>query len=352
MKIAVSILVSGLFIVTGIAWIQRTIPTHPIHFIVPKGWPKPLYDFSKNPITKEGFELGRKLFYDVRLSKDEKFSCASCHQQFAAFSTFDHPLSHGFNNQQTSRNAPSLQNLAWQQNFMADGGITHLDLQPLAPITAENEMAETIQNVLKKLKSDKTYQSMFRAAFGKETINTQGLGKALSQFMLLLVSNHSKYDKVMSGEDSFLLAEKLGYQIFQTKCISCHPAPFFTDFQYRNAGLPLDDYLKDYGRLKITNNAIDSLLFRVPSLRNIALTAPYGHDGRFTSLINLFDHYRKQMVLGPTTDSLFKNRLPLSNFEIGQLRAFLHTLTDTLFTKDPRFADPLYNKLLDPNHLH
>ena len=100
---------------------------------------------------------------------------------------------------------------------MADGGITHLDLQPLAPITAENEMAETIQNVLKKLKSDKTYQSMFRAAFGKETINTQGLGKALSQFMLLLVSNHSKYDKVMSGEDSFLLAEKLGYQIFQTK---------------------------------------------------------------------------------------------------------------------------------------
>jgi cytochrome c peroxidase len=352
MKIFGVTLLSFLLLITGVAWIHTSAPTHPLKFEVPKGWPKPLYDFSKNPITQEGFELGRKLFYDNRLSKDQQISCGTCHQQFAAFSTFEHPLSHGVNNQQTTRNAPALQNLAWQENFMADGGITHLDLQPLAPITAENEMAETIIHTINKIKADTVYQRMFKAAFGKDAINTQGMGKAISQFMLMLVSNNSKYDRVMRGEDSFQLAEKLGYQIFQTKCINCHPAPFFTDRQFHNAGLPLDDYLKDYGRMKITGNSKDSLLFKTPSLRNVAITAPYGHDGRFNSLISLFEHYRSQMVLGPTTDTAFKNRLPLSNFEIGQLRAFLNTLTDLSFIKDPSFADPSNKKGQSTEHLH
>jgi cytochrome c peroxidase len=323
-----------------ISWINAPKKTHPIKFPIPKGWPQPLYDFKSNPLTEEGFALGKKLFYDGRLSKDNSISCGTCHQQFAAFTTFDHPLSHGFNNQQTSRNAPALQNLAWQSNFMADGGITHLDLQPLAPITAENEMAETLENIIAKIKTDKEYAKLFQAAYGDASINTQRIGKALSQFMLLMISSNSKYDKVMRGTDSFSLPEKLGYGIFQQKCASCHPAPLFTDNRYSNAGLPQDEVLKDQGRMRITNNPADSLKFKVPSLRNIALTAPYGHDGRFFSLGNVLEHYRKQMVLGPTTDPQLSNRLPLSNFEIGQLKAFLNTLTDSVFIKDPRFSEP------------
>lgn len=340
MKKALILGLTAMVLLMVLSWIKAPQKPHPIKFIVPKGWPQPSYDFKRNPLTEEGFALGKKLFYDPRLSKDNSISCGTCHQQFAAFSTFDHPLSHGFNNQQTSRNAPALQNLAWQTNFMADGGITHLDLQPLAPITAENEMAETLENIIAKIKADKEYAKLFQAAYGDATVNTQRIGKALSQFMLLMVSSNSKYDNVMQGKDSFSLPEQLGYGIFQQKCAGCHPAPLFTDNQYRNVGLPQDEVLKDLGRMRITNQSADSLKFKVPSLRNIALTAPYGHDGRFFSLANVFEHYRKQMVLGPTTDAQLSNRLPLSNFEIGQLKAFLNSLTDTVFAKDPRFSEP------------
>jgi cytochrome c peroxidase len=331
---------SAIVLLIIVSWIKAPKKPHPLKFPTPKGWPQPVYDFNSNPLTEEGFALGKKLFYEGRLSKDNQISCGTCHQQFAAFTTFDHPLSHGFNNLQTTRNAPALQNLAWQSNFMADGGITHLDLQPLAPITAENEMAETLENSIAKIKADKAYLKMFQAAFGDATINTQRIGKALSQFMLLMVSSNSKYDKVMRGLDSFSLPEKLGYGIFQQKCASCHPAPLFTDNQYRNAGLALDNVLQDFGRMRITNNPSDSLKFKVPSLRNISLTAPYGHDGRFFALSNLFEHYRKEMVLGPTTDPQLSNRVPLSNFEIGQLKGFLNTLTDSVFIKDSRFSEP------------
>lgn len=322
----------------------------PIKFEVPKGWPQPVYDFKSNPITKEGFELGRALFYDGRLSRDGQFPCSSCHQQFGAFASYDHNLSHGFNNSFTTRNAPSLQNLAWQKEFMHDGGINHLDLQPLAPITEPNEMGETIENVLAKLKADTAYRAMFKAAFGDETINTQRLMKALSQFMLMLVSNNSKYDKVMRGEASFILPEKLGYDIFKSKCASCHVEPMFTDYSYRNIGMPLDSTLNDLGRMKVTRDRKDSLKFRVPSLRNVAVTFPYGHDGRFFSLRSVFEHYRKNMIPDAVTDSLVSRKIPLSNFEIGQLTAFLYTLTDTSFLRNPLFAPPGYE--ITPVFIH
>lgn len=312
----------------------------PVAFITPKGWPKPLYDFKSNPLTKEGIELGRQLFYDPRLSKDGTISCGTCHQQFGAFTTYDHNLSHGFNNSLTNRNAPGLFNLAWQKEFMWDGGINHLDLQPLAPITAENEMGETIVGVLAKLKASKEYRQLFKAAFGDEMINTQRLTKAISQFVLTFVSSNSKYDRVKLGLDTFILPEKLGYEIFKKKCVSCHTEPMFTDYSYRNIGIPIDPILNDMGRMKISQDAADSLKFRVPSLRNVMRTFPYGHDGRFFSILSVMDHYRKNMSIGATTDSLLRNRLPLSNFEIGQLTAFLYTLTDSSFLKDPRFAAP------------
>ncbi len=357
MRIVVVISILLLFVFLGIACVSKETTNKmmgtPMPFIVPKGWPQPVYDFKNNPLTQEGFALGRKLFYDTKFSKDGSLSCGSCHQQFAAFATYDHNLSHGINNAFTTRNAPSLANLAWTKNFMADGGINHLDLQPLAPITASNEMGETINNVLQKLKADTAYKRLFTKAFGDATITTQRTMKALSQFMLLMVSSNSKYDKVMRGEANFILPEQLGYDIFKKKCASCHTEPLFTDFSYRNIGMPVDTFLNDYGRMIITRNPADSLKFRVPSLRNVAYTAPYGHDGRFFGLSSVFDHYRNSAINGPTTDSLFKNKLALSNFEIGQLTAFLYTLSDTTFLKDKRFAEPgTENTIPSFIHLH
>lgn len=333
------------FVVCGISWIAsagKKTKTHALQFVVPKGWTQPLYDFKQNPVTKEGFELGRKLFYDGRLSKDGNFPCASCHQQFAAFATYDHNLSHGFNNSFTKRNAPPLFNLAWQKEFMWDGGINHLDLQPLAPMTDTNEMAEGIDNIITKLKADTAYRRMFKAAFGDGDINTQHLTKALSQFIVMMVSANSKYDRVMREEDTFNLPQRLGYEIFKRKCASCHTEPLFTDFSYRNAGLAADDYLKDNGRMKITRNANDSLKFKVPGLRNAQVTSPYAHDGRFYSLTDVMNHYVRGVVNNSTTDSLLTRGIPLSNFEIGQLKAFIYTLTDSAFLHDPRFAPPGY----------
>lgn len=329
--------------------------THPLPFVVPQGWPQPAYDFSRNPLTLEGFELGRRLFYDGRLSRDGTLSCGSCHQQFAAFATYDHDLSHGINNNFTTRNAPPLFNLAWHTHFMWDGGINHLDLQPLAPVTAPNEMGETIEGVLQKLRQDTAYRRMFSTAFGDTTINTQRMTRALSQFVLMMVSANSKYDRVMRGEDSFNLPQRLGYAIFRQKCATCHPPPLFTDLRYRNAGLPEDDYLHDKGRMTITRSAADSLAFKVPSLRNVALTAPYSHDGRFYSLVEVFRFYSRGVVQSQATDTLLRNGIPLSNYEIGQLTAFLKTLTDSSLLTDTRFAPPGYEQRLSVppgEHVH
>ena len=324
----------------------------PIKFIIPKGFPEPVYNFKNNPLTQEGFELGKRLFYDGKLSKDGNFPCASCHQQIVAFANYDHNLSHGVENRFTSRNAPALQNLAWQKLFMQDGGIIHLDLQPIAPITNENEMGETMENVIIKLNADTAYHRMFKEAFGQDTITSERILKALSQYMLMLVSSNSKYDKVMRGEATFILPEQLGYEIFMKKCSSCHPPPFFTDFSYRNIGIPMDKFLKDIGRMKVTGSPQDSLKFRVPSLRNVLLTNPYGHDGRFFSLYNLFEHFRKRVVKNATLDTTFKNGFPISNYEEGQLTAFLSTLTDSSFINDKRFAPLYYNNPLYINHQH
>ncbi|RYF89194.1 MAG: cytochrome-c peroxidase, partial [Chitinophagaceae bacterium] len=157
--------------------------TTPLAFTVPPGFPEPVYNFSNNPLTQQGFDLGRKLFYDGRLSKDGNFPCASCHQQFAAFSTFDHDLSHGFNNQFTTRNALGLYNLVWQKEMHWDGGINNIEVQPLAPITAPNEMAEDITTVITKLNQDVEYKQMFSAALGTDEITSQRMLYALTQFM-------------------------------------------------------------------------------------------------------------------------------------------------------------------------
>jgi cytochrome c peroxidase len=312
----------------------------PLAFDVPQGFPKPLYDFNASPVTKEGFELGKHLFFEGKLSKDGFFPCASCHQQFAAFATFDHDLSHGFNNQFTTRNAPGLFNLAWHANFHWDGGINHLEVQPLAPITAPNEMAEDVNNVIEKLKQDEKYPPMFRAAFGTDEINSQRMLKALSQFMIMMVSGNSKYDKMKRGEATFNSAEQAGYVTFQSKCASCHTEPMFSDFSFRNNGLTINTFLKDYGRMRITNNKADSLKFKVPSLRNVYETYPYMHDGRFWNLSQVLEHYSTGIQNSNTLDPLLQNKIPLTATEKFNLIYFLGTLSDTSFVKDKRFQQP------------
>jgi cytochrome c peroxidase len=291
-------------------------------------------------LTKEGIDLGRHLFYDGKLSKDGNFPCASCHQQFAAFATYDHDLSHGFNNQFTKRNAPGLFNLAWQSNFMWDGGINNLEIQPLAPITAPNEMAEDINEVVNRLGQDEEYKQLFKAAFGTEEVNSQRMLKALSQFMITMVSANSKYDKVKRGQAVFTSIEQAGYDLFKAKCASCHAEPRFTDLSYRNNGLTLNPYLLDYGRMKVTNKKEDSLKFKEPSLRNIYETYPYMHDGRLYNLSQVLEHYSTGIQNSATLDPLLANKIPLTAIDKYNLINFLGTLSDTTFTKNKQFQPP------------
>jgi cytochrome c peroxidase len=310
-----------------------------ITFKVPEGWPAPEYDFENNPLTEEGFALGRKLFYDGRLSKDGGFPCSSCHQQVAAFGTFDHDRSHGYNNSHTLRNAPPLQNLAWKKFYRWDGSSTSVEQVTVDHITSAVEMGETIENVVNKLRADSTYPSMFKAAFGDENIGADRMTKALSQFLLLLVSSNSKFDKVKRGEASFDVPERLGYDLFKAKCAACHTEAMFTDYGFRNTGATVDPLTQDYGRLRVTKRGADSLKFAVPSLRNVEKTFPYGHDGRWFGYDDVLEHYRSRVVNGPTTHPLVKNGIPMSNFEFGQIKAFLNTLTDTAFINNKRFSD-------------
>lgn len=311
-----------------------------IQLEIPAGWPKPTTDiFAKNRLTEQGFQLGRKLFYDGRLSKDGNFPCASCHQQFAAFASYDHDFSHGYNNTFTTRNAPPLFNLAWMSKLHWDGGINHIEVQPLSPITAKNEMAETLDSVLYKLKKDTAYPRLFKAAFGTPEINSQRMLKALAQFTGSIISSNSKYDKVQRGEATFTYGEQNGYNFFKAKCAACHKEPLFTDNSFRNNGMAVNTFLNDHGRMKITGNKGDSLKFKVPSLRNIMLTFPYMHDGRYYSLGSAIDHYRKNIITTqPTLDSLLINRIAMSDREKNDLIYFLNTLTDTSMTRNPRFS--------------
>jgi cytochrome c peroxidase len=307
---------------------------------IPKGFPKPLYDLKKNKITPEGFVLGRKLFYDPILSVDYFTSCSTCHQRFAAFAHIDHPLSHGILGKIGKRNVPGLQNLIWKDAFMADGGINHMDLQPISPITNPIEMGETLENVIRKLQNDSVYPVMFMRAFGDSVVTSERLLKSLSQFLALMISSNSKYDKVKEGKEIFSEQEMKGLKLFRNKCESCHKEPLFTDNTYRNIGLAPDTSLNDKGRGAITGLENDNNKFKVPSLRNVEMTYPYSHDGRFKKLKDVVAHYASPEAFSPNADStLFKIGF-LDEKDQKDIIAFLLTLTDKEYLYDRRFADP------------
>ena len=313
--------------------------TTPINFIIPQGFPQAVYNFQNNPLTEESFLLGRKLFYDGRLSIDGNFPCASCHQQIAAFTTFEHDRSHGYNHSHTLRNAPGLANLAWYPVYKQDGSAGTIEAISLAHITAPNEMGETMNNVINKLKDDTAYKRLFRAAYGTEQVTSDRILKALTQFVINLVSANSKYDKVKRGEASFTAEEQNGYTIFQSKCGTCHTEPLFTDFSFRNAGIEVDDNLKDYGRMRVTGNKADSLKFRVPSLRNVEMTSYYTHDGRLSVMRMMIQHYRFGVNQSATLDPLLTNGILLTDTQENDIVAFLRALSDSSFINNPRYSE-------------
>ncbi len=306
-------------------------------FTIPANFPTTHYDMNSNPISKEGFELGKKLFYDGILSRDGSTSCASCHQQVAAFAHLDHMVSHGIDDRSGTRNAPVIQNMAWNKFFFWDGGVFHLDDFSINPITNPLEMDETMPNVMSKLNADANYRSLFKKAFNKDSIDYASFTKALSQFMNMLVTGQSRYDKYIAGDINALSTNEIaGMNIFMTNCNSCHTAPLFMDNKFHNNGL---SQLSDKGRSVITLQDSDQYKFKTPSLRNIEKSFPYMHNGRVLTLEAVINHYSSDIPSSPTLDPSLEGGISLSATEKTQLLAFLKSLTDDSFLKDKRFAE-------------
>ncbi len=316
--------------------------TEKVEFKYPANWPAPVYDFEKNPLSKEGIYLGRKLFYDPILSKNNTINCSSCHLSFTAFTHVDHDLSHGINDSIGTRNSMALTNLAWNKSFMWDGAVNHLDVQALAPITHPAEMGEDIHNVIEKLQATEHYPALFEQAFGDSQITGEYLLKALSQFQLTLVTANSKYDQVMRQEEGvyFSEQEEKGYVAFQTHCASCHQEPLFTTGEFVNNGLAVDTTLMDIGRMAITQNSDDSLKFKIPSLRNIEFSFPYMHDGRFKKLSQVLQHYTNGIHQSETLAPSLKDSLKIDHKTSVDIVAFLLTLSDKEFLFNPDHAFP------------
>ncbi len=314
-------------------------PVNSFTFDQPTHFPKPVYSYANNPLTKEGFELGRFLFYDPILSLDSSISCSSCHAQPHGFADHNIPLSKGVNGKFGKRNAPALMNLAWSPAFMWDGGVNHIEVQPLVPLTDEHEMGESIANIVIKLNRSTFYKKKFKEAFGIETITDQKLLHALAQFTSMLVSANSKYDQVKSGKATFTEDENQGYELFKSYCNTCHTEPLFTNYSYRNSGLEKE--IIDIGRERITLEPTDKGKFKVPSLRNVEFTYPYMHNGSIFNLKELMKFKANGIQISNTTDPLIMNGFPLSDKDQADLIAFLKTLSDFSYIGNVKYAEPI-----------
>lgn len=338
---SIPVLAGVLLLIASLAPSCKKSNTQEIKFVAPASFPAPVYNTAANPVTASGFALGRKLFYDTRLSRDGTVSCGSCHQQFASFVHAGHIVSHGIDNRLGHRNTPPLVNLAWSYDFFWDGGVHDLDLVPPNPIKNPVEMDEQVANVLDKLRSDSKYPGMFRAAFGTDEITTTRFLQALSQFMYMLVSSNSRYDKYVRGETSLTTDEQEGLTLFRRQCATCHATDLFTDRRFHNNGIQAS--ITDSGRYKVTLDPQDIGLFKTPTLRNIEKTAPYMHTGGLRSLEAVLDYYGSGVNQTATLDTvLLRNGAPgitLTADDKVKIIAFLKTLTDEDFLRDSRFAE-------------
>lgn len=312
---------------------------------VPANFPDMKYLYLNNPLTTKGIELGRTLFYDGRLSSNNQVSCAFCHEQASAFTHHGHDLSHGVDDKIGKRNTPAIQNLAFVSEYFYDGASNNLEMVSIVPIHNELEMNETLPSIISKIETDPKYIRLFELAFPNQKISSQNMLKALAQFMTVMISANSKYDKYVRNEvgGEFSVDEKKGLDIFKNKCASCHATDLFTDNSFRNNGLSPNPRLNDLGREEVSGNPTDRYKFKVPSLRNVTLTAPYMHDGRFGSLQSVLNFYTNGIVDSQTLDPSLKDGnsigISLSVEEKNLLIMFLQTLTDSEFISNPNFKN-------------
>ncbi len=314
-----------------------------VNLSFPSSFPSPNTP-TYNPITEEGVNLGRHLFYDPILSSDNTISCASCHKQESAFGD-NSQYSFGVNQAIGDRHAPTIVNVAFQNNFDWDGKSSTLEEQAARPIFNEIELHNNNWiDVINRLKLSEIYPDLFCLAFGTEDIDSLHIVMAISQFERSLVSYNSRFDQWLNGQIMFTEEEIDGFNIYATErgdCFHCHPIGLFTDDQFHNNGL--DSEFSDLGRYNITQNPLDQGLFKSPTLRNVEFSAPYMHDGRFNTLEEVIDHYNFGGYDSPTVDPLMKYvgvGLLLTDQEKANLKAFLLTLSDESFINNPNFSNP------------
>lgn len=298
----------------------------PLHF------PKPRHTLE---MDEAKFELGKQFFFDPVFSKDSSISCASCHHQRTAFAD-SRPLSLGVRGQIGKRNAPALQNLLWSNTFFWDGGVHNIDLIPLNPITNTKELDESMLHILWKINRSKNYVREAQRIYRSDTLTTYQVLEALTHYQAALISDRSKFDQYLIGKTKLSKEETEGYQLFQIKCGRCHQGPLQSDYSFRNNGLyKVSD--TDMGRYEISLIEADKGKFKVPSLRNIEVTAPYMHNSAFSTLDAVLEHYASGIRYSPSLDSGLRNGIRFERGEKEKIIAFLRTLTDREFLNDRRF---------------
>ncbi|RKR83950.1 cytochrome c peroxidase [Mucilaginibacter gracilis] len=339
------------------AWdYYSNVPVGPYQLIYPSNFGNRINIPQDNPTTKQGVYLGRLLFYEPKLSANNKLSCGSCHQQDKAF-TDGKAFSEGVDGVPTPRNSMSLTNLLWTRRFFWDGRVTGLESQAAVPLTNEHEMGQALAVSAKKLKADKQYTALFELAFGDPTITGDRILKAIAQFERTLISANSRYDQYLHGTYQPTTDELKGMELFNrdpepekgirgANCARCHGGVKNYSELFHNNGL--DSIPKDNGIEAQSGLASDRGRFKVPTLRNIALTGPYMHDGRFKTLQDVVDHYSDHIRQSVALSTFLRGQsnekngktLKLLPEEKKQLVAFLNMLTDYTFVNDPRFSDP------------
>lgn len=308
----------------------------PYSFIdIPNGFPNP--DFpSDNKFSNERFLLGRKLFFDPILSRDSSISCASCHRPELAF-TDGKPVSEGIMSRFGTRNAPSLANVSYHPYLLREGGVPTLEMQVGVPIQEHNEFDENILVIAEKLNKQPVYQNMSMAAYNRLP-DAFVITRSIATFERALLSGNAPYDQYINGNSSALSnSAKNGLRLFNSeslKCSQCHSGFNFTNYTFQNNGLYENDI--DEGRKRLTGKEEDRSLFKVPSLRNVAITYPYMHDGSLQSLEAIVEHYSKGGNPNPHKSELIK-RFTLSKQEKIDLVNFLKSLTDTQFLNNSNF---------------
>lgn len=301
---------------------------------IPSDFPALSYP-EDNEYSEERWTLGKALFYDNRLSLDSSKSCASCHKVELAFSD-DVAFSKGVANADGTRNAPTLANVAYHPYFTREGGVATLEMQVLVPIQEHNEFNFNIIEIGNRLANDTFYQQLSQKAYGR-AFDYYVITRAISNFERSLISGNSLWDQKNRGQTTLSEDAKHGEKLFfseRTQCVNCHGGFNFTDYTFQNNGL-YEEYA-DVGRKRLTGNNEDEAKFKVPTLRNIALTAPYMHDGSIASLHEVIKHYSEGGKNHPNKSELIKP-LNLTENEQKQLIAFLQSLTDEQFINNPNF---------------